>query len=180
MKGLYDEFYVFEGIDRIGKTTVAEEVCAKLKFKYMKFPNESLTTGKVIRKILQGIIPYEPYSFQGLNALDKYLTPIFGKVICDRYSLSQTIYGLNDGLPKEYLDEICKKLPTPDATFIFTGFPFCEDTEIFSETTTKIAELYEDYLYKNRFNERVIRIEANKDIKDTIQEILEYIWYFEK
>jgi thymidylate kinase len=176
-----DNLIVFEGNEKLGKTTVALEVCKKLgNYRYQKFPNEENATGKIIREILQEKRSYEPYSFQALNTIDKQITDLKGNVICDRFTLSQIVYGVLDNVSIEFLEEICLDLPEPDLMFIFTGDPFCKDEEIFNDNTDQIGELYETFLSKHEIDKTIIRIEANKPLEETITEICDYIWEFEK
>jgi thymidylate kinase len=175
-----NNLFVFEGNEKLGKTTVALDVCKKTGYRYQKFPNESNETGKIIREILQEKRSYEPYSFQALNAIDKQITDLEGNVICDRYTLSQIVYGILDDVSLEFLEEINVGLPEPNLIFVFTGDPFCKDDDIFNENTGEIGELYEKFLSKHVSDKTIIRIEANKPIEETITEICDYIWEFEK
>ena len=168
---------VIEGNEKLGKTKVAKRIAKDLNYNYVKFPNIENETGKEIRRILEGKEIYSPASFQALNAIDKQLTYFSGNSIIDRYTESQRIYGYLDGVSKELLDELCLGLPKPDIVFVFTGTPFCKDTEIFGSRTQQVDAFYEDYLYEMRNNPKVVRIEANKNYDETIDEIKEYIFH---
>ena len=175
MKGF---FVVFGGIDKLGKTTVAEIVCEKLGYRYMKFPNPDSYSGKQLRLILQGKLPFEAASFQALNFVDKLLTPVTGKVIGDRYTESAEVYGKSDGLPEEWVDKLNSLLQVPDLTFIFTGIPFSTDNEHY-DANEKVVQGYKEYLEKYKDNERVIEIKANRPIEEVVNEIISYIKKFD-
>jgi len=173
-------FVAFEGKEKVGKTTIAKEVCRLTGFKYLKFPNEQNEIGKIIRKILKKEMPYHPIYFQALNSLDKRMSDIKGRVIADRFTLSQSIYGKLHGIPDEILNELSKNIQQPDLTFVFMGDSFTKDDELYGNENSIIDELYEDFLYVNKNNNKVIRIDVNKPKIETVDEILEYLWYFGK
>lgn len=178
-----DFFVVFGGIDKLGKTTVAEIVCEKLGYRYMKFPNPDSYSGKQLRLILQGKLPFEAASFQALNFVDKLLTPITGRVIADRYTESADVYGKSDGLPEEWVDKLNSLLPQPDLTFIFTGIPFGTDNEHYDDNGN-VAQGYTRYLEEHKGDARVIEIKANRSaekeaaIKEVVEEIIAHIKRF--
>ena len=164
----------FEGADRLGKTTQAKLLAEKLNCKYIKFPNEELYSGKIIRRILNKELPFEPTSFQALQTLNKLesvnaikkANKKDGNVVLDRYSLSCIVYGVADGLPEEWVLATNEYLIQPDLTFIMFGIPFETDNDIYGdkEHQEKIQELYS--LYGNTVNGRVFGIKANGTIED--------------
>jgi thymidylate kinase len=146
--GKYAVFAV-EGPDKYGKTTHAVKLANALNAIYIKFPNEALWSGRQIRRILNKELPFEPASFQALQIINrletfKQLKP--NKLyIFDRYKMSGVVYGLCDGLPENWIREVCDYLPDPDMTFLFIGEPYETDTDIYSslEYQDKITHLYE-------------------------------------
>jgi thymidylate kinase len=170
--------FAFEGIDGIGKTKMAIEVCKRTGYNYQKFPTPNSYIGKTIRDILQGKRNYEPLSFQALNFLDKKTTDILPNTILDRYKLSQTAYGLLD-VPLHVLNEMNYLLPEPDGTFVFIGTPFRKDKEIFGDRMERLTQIYEDLLWANRWNKKYVRIEANRPVDEVVSEICELIFKLE-
>lgn len=139
---------VFEGPDKLGKTTQAKLLAEKLNCKYIKFPNEEMYSGKIIRKILNKELPFEPASFQALQIINRIET--FEKLdlketyVFDRGTLSGIVYGLADGLPEDWIRKVCSYIPAPDITFVFRGMPYQTDSDIYSSTDyqEKIKDLY--------------------------------------
>lgn len=138
----------FEGPDKFGKTTQARKLAESINAEYVKFPNEKIWSGRQIRKILNKELPFEPASFQTLqiiNRMETFQLLIPNKTfVFDRYKLSGIVYGLCDGLPTEWIRNVCDFLPNPDLTIILTGEPFGQDTDIYSkqEYQAKILGLY--------------------------------------
>jgi dTMP kinase len=141
---------VLEGPDKLGKTTQAKLLADALRCEYIKFPNESYYSGKKIRKILNGELPFEPASFQALQIINRFETfdnlDQNGTYVCDRGTLSGVVYGQTDGLPREWIIDISKNLPAPDITFVFVGTPYEQDADIYGDVEKQrlIAELYKE------------------------------------
>jgi len=167
-------FVVFEGADNLGKTTAAEAVCKATGFKYMKFPNPNLYSGKVLREILQHKRPFEPAGFQALNIVDRLLTPMSGNLIIDRYVDSGKVYGESDGLPSEWVDEMNSILLQPDLVFVFVGEPFTTDGEQY-DFNPKVVEGYNRLLERNKANPKYVKIAANRPVKEVVDEIVRII-----
>lgn len=176
-----DYIVVFGGKDKLGKTTVATKICEEfpeLGFSYTKFPNPDSFSGKHLRLILQEKLPFESVSFQALNFVDKLLTPLHGRLIVDRYTESADVYGKADGLPAEWVDTLNSYLQQPDLTLIFTGEPFGTDNEHY-DSNDKIAQGYTDFLERNKDNERVIEVKANRPIEEVVAEVIYHIKRFD-
>jgi len=145
----------FEGADKLGKTTQAKLLAEKLNCKYIKFPNEELYSGKIIRQIINKELPFEPVSFQALqtmNRLETFENIDFEQLyIFDRYKLSGVVYGLADGLPEEWIREVCDLLPDPDYTIVFTGESYGKDSDIYGEKQYKIRQLYHNEIVVYRY-----------------------------
>jgi thymidylate kinase len=135
------------GIDRIGKTTLSENLAKYLKWDKLKFPNYSLDSGQRIDWMLQGKEAFDPEYFQLLqnqNKLETLSTLPDGKYIFDRYKLSEIIYGIANGLPEAWVRKLAAKVPDPDLTIVLHGKPHCQDRSIFkdAEYQNKVSELY--------------------------------------
>lgn len=163
----------FEGKDKLGKTTQAKLIAEKLGWTYIKFPNEELYSGKIIRSILNEEMPFGAASFQALQILNRLetferLNPN-GYYIFDRYTLSGIVYGLADGLPEEWIREVCGLLPAPDFTLVFMGDPFGDDSDIYGKKQEKIAQLYQDEVTVYRYPTLCV---DGKSIEEVTSEIL--------
>jgi len=136
------------GKDRVGKTTHAKLLAERFGWTYVKFPNEELYSGKIIRQILNKELPFEPVSFQALQDSNKTetirrLNPN-ENYIFDRFKLSAIVYGLADGLDEEWVRENAALLPEPDFTLVFCGAPYGQDSDIYGkkEYQEKVSKLF--------------------------------------
>lgn len=139
---------VIDGRDGAGKTTLAIRLSKYLHAEYLKFPNEKIYSGQVLRKILNKELPFEPASFQWLqigNRLETYKTLENGKTyVCDRNKMSGYVYGKTDGLPEEWLREALDFIPDPDLTLVITGKSYKRDSDIYGDEAyqSQISELF--------------------------------------
>lgn len=154
-----------EGPDGVGKSTVIEIL--KQKFPsplYLKFPDYSNTTGKIIKQILTKELPFpDPLVFQSLQLANKvetlFMYPNAPLIITDRYIDSTIVYGSLDGIPKCLLWRLNSVLPYPFISFVITGKNFRLNSDHYEaqHIQEKIHQLYESlvintpnhYLIKN-------------------------------
>lgn len=153
---------VLEGPDKLGKTTQAKRLCQATGAEYVKFPNEELYSGRVLREILNKERPFEPVSFQALQIINrietlKLLDPEKTYVF-DRWTESGYVYGALDGVSTGWIEEISALLPTPDLVLLFDGDPFGQDSDIYGGIQEKVRELYNEYALNNL----VFKIHANQ------------------
>jgi len=133
-------FTVVEGVDGCGKSTQADMLAKHLGAHYMKFPDSSSRTGKIIYQHLEKKWHARPLDaslendgsamnalvFQCLqfaNRLERaeeiQRTRVLpGGVVSDRYLASAITYGAADGIPMEYLISTQKTLPQPDLNIL--------------------------------------------------------------
>jgi dTMP kinase len=136
------------GKDRIGKTTHGKLLAKKIGWTYIKFPNEELYSGKIIRSILNQEMPFEAASFQALQDSNKRETirrlDPNGKYIFDRFKLSEIVYGLADGLDEDWVRDNAALLPEPDFTLVFCGTPYGIDDDIYGENEyqDKVSKMF--------------------------------------
>ena len=120
-------FVVLEGIDHSGKTIQAHELVnhfETLEFpvKYLRFPDNESSVGKMLRDFLSGSQKLDPRTAQLLFSANRAaIAPqIIGdleagiNIVCDRYSYSGIAYGTAEGLDFEWLKSLEKGLPAPD------------------------------------------------------------------
>jgi len=122
-------FIVVEGIDKVGKTTLIENL--KCKFKehqpntklvVYRFPDRTTSTGKIISDYLEKKIELsniDIFTLFAKNRLEKYdemLNFITNGyiVICDRYIYSGIVYAICNGLDQKICLQIESKYLEPD------------------------------------------------------------------
>jgi dTMP kinase len=125
-----------EGPDRCGKATQS----LLLKRELMKYGNatvvvevpiRSAITYRVIYWMLQnGLAKTFPKIFQWFQFINRkifqmYTLPMLEEhydfIVMDRWSLSTIVYGIAEGVPKDYTIGLAKKLREPDFTIILFG-----------------------------------------------------------
>lgn len=131
-------FVVLEGIDGSGKSTQVQAVVERLRrdlisgqaVNSVKFPVYESPTGALIQRMLQtGLKSHDScVLFQSLMATNRYEFMAQYHVpnsllICDRYTLSGLVYGLTQGLDRDWLLAINSHLPDPDLTIFLDVTP---------------------------------------------------------
>lgn len=132
---------VIEGIDKVGKSTQAQELVYRLKLYGLdaveySFPRDGTPTGDLIRRHLKGEVqltedddefqnsvtaPEDALMFQCLQLVDKYaaastikLEEEKGKiVVLTRWTPSSYAYGSDDGISMDWLSITHSYLPIP-------------------------------------------------------------------
>lgn len=139
-----------EGVDGVGKTTLALAMAKKLGGTYLKFPDRETLSGGEIAAVLRGEGAMTPAAFQALqlvNRLEKLdALRVAARhpgrhVVCDRYTESALVYGSLDGVPLEWLQSVVKTaLPAADLQLLLTADPWMIDRE---RLTGRDRERYE-------------------------------------
>jgi len=138
---------VFEGPDNTLKTTLSQMLAKKTGYKYVKFPNPDLDSGKIIQEYIEGKVDISPYTYQRLQNNNKILTlRSLGNetYIFDRYKLSEIVYGYLNGLSEKEIMELADQLPEPDLTIMMVGRSYGLDNDVFGteEKQVKLKELF--------------------------------------
>lgn len=120
----------FEGIDASGKNTQAKLLCDSLKqndlaFEFMSFPVYSTPIGNEIRNYLQTKSEYTPETVHTLYSANRYeFKSIIEQwiserriVVLNRYCESNIAYGVADGLPRAWLEQLESRMPQSDYVF---------------------------------------------------------------
>jgi dTMP kinase len=133
-----------EGLDGCGKTTVSKLLANMLDGTYLKFPDRTTTSGKVIDKALRYhqdgqpicILPPEAFhALQVVNRVEKHKELWSASaarrehVVCDRYTASGLVYGTQDGLDRKVLEVWNTCLMAPDLNVLLSVDPVCIDGE---------------------------------------------------
>jgi thymidylate kinase len=139
----------FEGPDKFGKTVLSETLAIESGFEYLKFPNEKIESGILIRRMLNRLDPFDPALLQVLQNKNKLETLYNLKdknYIFDRYKLSEIVYGLANGLSPEYVMDLADLLPNPDITILVTGRPYGQDDDVYSNPAfqKRVKQLYKE------------------------------------
>lgn len=141
-------FFVFEGLDRAGKTTQAARLCANLPNSYpVRFPDRESPTGRVL--VTQLANSDEPLSSEAIHlmfAANRWEYAQWIKdtlnagisIVCDRYSYSGIAYSVAKGLDAAWCAASERGLPAPDAVFYLDVPP-----EVAAQRANYGAERYE-------------------------------------
>jgi dTMP kinase len=121
---LRGKIIAIEGIDQSGKRTQARLLAYELKRRGAKvrtisFPIYESSSGRQIRRFLEGKQKYPPTALHMLYSLNRWenqkrITDMTDKadfVIADRYSPSNIAYGVSRGLSLGWLQELDRGLP---------------------------------------------------------------------
>ncbi|MCP6726589.1 MAG: dTMP kinase [Patescibacteria group bacterium] len=131
------KFIVFEGLDGSGQSTqtnLLKHFLSKQGYSILitKEPTLDSQAGKLIRSALDKEKELSPKELQQLFAEDRkehvnnVIIPALEVgtwVISDRYFFSSFAFGASDGIDIEWLIEINKGFPLPDATFLLEVRP---------------------------------------------------------
>ena len=183
---------VFEGGDQAGKKTQSALLQRKLKSAKIKatvfsFPDYSTPIGKEISKYLHGKRKFPPQVIHCLLAANRWekLDEIKKAqqknsiVIMNRYSESNLVYGLVNGLKLDWLESLDHGLPKSDLVIILD----VSQTESFSrkrsnrdrfernkDFSNKISTTYRKMAVKNKWK-IVDATKSKQDVHDDIMKI---------
>ncbi len=125
-----------EGPDRVGKFTqthLLHKYITKIGLSavVVEVPIRSAITYRVIYWMLQnGLAKTFPKIFQWFQFINRKIFQVFTLptledhydfIVMDRWSLSTIVYGIAEGVPKDYTIGLAKKLREPDFTIILFG-----------------------------------------------------------
>jgi dTMP kinase len=170
----------FEGLDQSGKQTQAEMlrdrlVEAQRLVRLLSFPAYDTSIGSEIERALCGDRDYGADVMQLLYIANRYeWKPQMERelargtvLICDRYLASSIAYGEAQGLDAEWLLDMQKYLPQPDATILLDI-----DPDVSARRKTAERDRYERDLallarvrssYLRQCSSGWIRIDANRE-----------------
>lgn len=124
-------FVVLEGIDQAGKMTLARSIQARLRDAGLRcevrhYPDYDTAIGRLIRSLLYEQADSDPRTRCLLFAANRWekdaelrrLRQENTLVVVDRYTWSNVVYGVGQGLPEEWLCGLEAGLLEPDLTFL--------------------------------------------------------------
>lgn len=122
-------FFVFEGLDRSGKSTQSKLLAKKLEevglVKWTCFPNRATAVGTLIDLYLRKMIELPDETVHQLFSANRWesMTSIIEalnagtSVVCDRYAFSGVAYSAAKGLDFSWCQAPDVGLPVPDGVF---------------------------------------------------------------
>lgn len=144
---------VIEGFDQAGKKTQSGLLAKFLRSKNMKpkifsFPDYGTPIGKEIRRYLGGKRPFPPQVIHCLLAANRWekvkeINKALSEdnvVIMNRYYQSNIVYGIVNGLDRDWLENLDEGLPKEDLVILLNVQP----TDSFSRKKEKRDRFEED------------------------------------
>jgi thymidylate kinase len=196
-KGKQGIFFVLEGVNCSGKTSVGRDLCKNDFFEFVQMPCKELS---VIEKFIEKQNEYSKLMFyySGIFLVSNYAkySSEALNIICDRYFYSTLVYhsfynncSINESL--EMMNSINDKLLMPDIVFLLT---ITEDIWIERLKNTKnmandneklfiknpdclavLNNLYLELFDKLSNRTKYIQIDSSGCVEDTCKMILQYI-----
>ncbi|EGG15828.1 thymidylate kinase [Cavenderia fasciculata] len=182
-------FILFEGADRVGKSTQVQKLGDYLKnglqldAKVLRFPDRTTPTGSIINGYLQNTTQLDDRAIHLLYAANRWeakdnlmkLLNSGTSIVVDRYSYSGVAYTAAKGIDVDWCFNCEKGLPEPDLVIYLKMTT--EDATLRGEYGTeryekvdfqnKIKQIYEQHLIKPSWKV----INANRDIDTVSNEI---------
>lgn len=151
---------VLEGPDRCGKATQSTALVELirsmgLRAALVEIPVDDNLTYPVIYWMLRnGIAKKFPKLFQCLQFLNRKIFQTFKLpklekendfIVMDRWSLSTVIYGIAEGVPRQFTEDLYYKLRIPDHTVLLLGKSHMSDAEDSYEADSALQERVRSY-----------------------------------
>lgn len=189
-------FFVFEGIDGVGKTSLSKAVKDKLSKKsnwhYLSFPGKSQDTlGGLVYKIhhdynkffndLDAISLQTLHLAAHIDMINNTIVPLLNSganIILDRFWWSTYVYGVVSGCSREITNSLIEteKLVwggwVPSAIFYIEN-AFTPRQEM-SYDQLMLSDVYEELINKEKSKSTIVRIK-NKNFEYCMNQIIDHI-----
>ncbi|EAL62422.1 thymidylate kinase [Dictyostelium discoideum AX4] len=164
-------FILFEGVDRVGKSTQVQSLTnhisnvQKLPTKSLRFPDRTTPIGQIINQYLQNATNMDDralhllFSSNRWEARDSILELLNNgtNIVVDRYSYSGVAYSAAKGIDFDWCYACEKGLPKPDLIFYLS---------MSSEDATKRGEYGGERYEKLEFQKKIKQIYEEKLVDD--------------
>lgn len=191
---------VFEGPDKVGKTTLAKEIVNRLQAlgeicEYLAFPGRKEgTLGYHVYQLHHGhenfgIEKINPTSLQTMHvaahidAIESYILPtlLSGKsIILDRFWWSTIVYGKFNGVPEPsrnamvHLEKLHWKDCQPDVAFLIKRNEPLGD-ELPTNKWQQLVQEYDDFIENQNLNHSYCEVNNQASLEDTTNQILDHL-----
>ena len=157
-------FIVFEGIDGVGKTSLAQKLSHQLNYKFIETPLSELmfNNPQIYAKVVDYIHSYLPgflrawfYSFSNLYLSEKYCqehSTNQRNLIINRYVVSNFAYN-SDNYTGNFFANLFQFLAKPDLTIYFTA-----DLETIKQRISN----------RNKDDKDLLQVEYNKNVREPL------------
>ena len=184
-------FFVIEGIDGAGKSSIARQLCDALSQTHRERvvltyqPHNPSAAGKYIRRVLAKETKASPralalaFALNRIDHLDRVIEPALDAaekhiVICDRYLLSSLVYQSTGGLSMEDVYQLNRWARQPDLTVYLNVSPHNgyarmrqrpTDRELFERNLSERADKYAAAIALLRDSgESIVEVDADHEI----------------
>ena len=157
-------FIVFEGIDGVGKTSLAQKLSHQLNYKFIETPLSELmfNNPQIYAKVVDYIHSYLPgflrawfYSFSNLYLSEKYCqehSTNQRNLITNRYVVSNFAYN-SDNYTGNFFANLFQFLTKPDLTIYLTA-----DLETIKQRISN----------RNKDDKDLLQVEYNKNVREPL------------
>ena len=157
-------FIVFEGIDGVGKTSLAQKLSHQLNYKFIETPLSELifNNPQIYAKVVDYIHSYLPgflrawfYSFSNLYLSEKYCqehSTNQRNLITNRYVVSNFAYN-SDNYTGNFFANLFQFLAKPDLTIYLTA-----DLETIKQRISN----------RNKDDKDLLQVEYNKNVREPL------------
>ena len=158
-------FIVFEGIDGVGKTSLAQKLSHQLNYKFIETPLSELmfNNPQIYAKVVDYIHSYLPgflrawfYSFSNLYLSEKYCqehSTNQRNLITNRYVVSNFAYN-SDNYTGNFFANLFQFLAKPDLTIYLTA-----DLETIKQRISN----------RNKDDKDLLQVEYNKNVREPLR-----------
>ncbi len=183
---------VFEGCDRLGKSTQVSAIIEKLrsmgfKVAYIKSPFDDKFTQRLIYWSLKnGLAQKFQNLFQVVHFVNKLICEWFilpklrrenDFIISDRWTTSMYVFGTADGANERFTKLLVGMLEKPEFSIVLDGEPHISSPGDSYENDTSLQKraraLYQEWVKENWMSAALVN--ANQPVQDVSRDVLQHI-----